>query len=140
MISFEKISKEEWLKLSQEEKDYYTLKYNTSVEQRKRIVLIATRAIALLCVLALFYIGYSQIKVAITYGNLQEKYGDEAYCYLCGYHNLRSCDCIYWEQGFQPDNLTKYKEEVGEKNILPCSTKNKENSNFPLIINFSNLE
>jgi hypothetical protein len=116
----QKISKEEWLKLSQEERDYITLKFNESIEKRKRIALYITRGIAIVCVLALFFIGYAQLQASITYGAVKDKYGKDAYCYLCGVESLRKCECIYWEHGYRPDNMTDYKERLGDYNIKAC--------------------
>lgn len=119
-MAFTKISKEEWLKLSQEEKDYLTLEFNKSVENRKRTILYMTRGTALLCVLALFYIGYAQVSMAEKTGNIYDKYGENANCYLCGYQELRKCECIYWEHGTTPDNITDYKQRLGEYNTQAC--------------------
>ena len=74
----QKIPKEEWLKLSQEERDYITLRFNESIEKRKRIALYVTRGIAIVCVLALFFIGYAQLQASITYGAVKDKYGEDA--------------------------------------------------------------
>lgn len=120
LMAFTKLSKEEWLKLSQAEKDFITLEFNKSVEQRKRIILYLTRGTALLCVLALFYIGYAQIAAVERTGNIYDKYGSNANCYLCGYQQLRKCECIYWEHGTSPDNMTDYKERLGEYNTQAC--------------------
>lgn len=120
MASFKKITKEEWLKLSQEEKDYLTFEFNKSVEKRKRIILYTTRISAIFCILALFYIGYAQVLASQTYGKIHDQYGKDAYCYLCGMESLRKCDCIYWQVGYTPDNLTDYKKRVGEYNVQQC--------------------
>jgi hypothetical protein len=116
----EKISKEEWLKLSQEERDYITLRFNETIEKRKRVALYVTRGIAIVCVLALFFIGYAQLQASISYGAVKDKYGKDAYCYLCGVESLRKCECIYWELGYRPDNMTDYQERLGEYNIQAC--------------------
>lgn len=143
-MSFVKVSKEEWLKLSQEERDYLTLEFNKSVEKRKRIVLAITRGIAVLCVLALLFIGYAQIEASRSYGQIKEKYGNDAYCYLCGVESLRKCECIYWEHGYKPDNITDYKERLGDYNVQVCKGLHMVNTaegatNFnPWIIDLEN--
>ncbi len=144
-MSFVKVSKEEWLKLSQEERDYLTLEFNKSVEKRKRIVLAITRGIAVFCVLALLFIGYAQIEASRSYGKVKEKYGNDAYCYLCGVESLRKCECIYWEHGYRPENITDYKDRLGEWNTKACKglhmVKDAEGAtNFnPFIIDSENL-
>ena len=119
-MAFTKISKEEWLKLSQEERDYLTLEFNKSVEKRKRNILYLTRGAAILCIFALFYIGYAQVRAVENIGSIYDKYGENANCYLCGYQELRKCECIYWEKGYTPDNMTDYKERLGIFNTQAC--------------------
>lgn len=130
-MSFVKVSKEEWLKLSQEERDYLTLEFNKSVEKRKRIVFAITRGIAVFCVLALLFIGYAQIEASRSYGQIKEKYGKDAYCYLCGVESLRKCECIYWTHGYRPDNMTDYQERLGEYNTQVCKGLRMEEGNMP---------
>lgn len=134
MATFKKVTKEEWLSLSQEERDYLTFEFNKSVESRKKIILYLTRGAAIFCIMALFYIGYAQVLAANNYGKIHDQYGKDAYCYLCGVESLRQCDCIYWENDFKPDNLTAYKISVGEYNIQQC----QKNPSIP-DINFSNI-
>ena len=119
-MSFQKVSKEEWLNLNQEEKDHLTFEFNKSVEKRRKFGLYLTRGIAIVCVLALFYIGYAQIEATKSYGKIKEQYGDNAYCYLCGVESLRRCDCIYWSQDFKPSNMTQYKNDLGNYNSKVC--------------------
>jgi hypothetical protein len=125
-MAFQKIPKEEWLKLSQEERDYITLQFNQSIEKRKRTALIVTRGIAIFCVFALFFIGYSQLEASRSYGAIKEKYGNNAYCYLCGLENLKKCECVYTTtkdfgniEVIKP-NLTKLSLELAENNIQKC--------------------
>jgi hypothetical protein len=120
MEDFKKVSKEEWFKMSQTERDYLTLQFNKSVESRKKTILWVTRGAAILCILALFYIGYAQLKAAENYGKIHDKYGKDAYCYLCGVESLRKCECVYWQLGYRPDNMTDYQKRMGEYNIKSC--------------------
>lgn len=118
MSSFKKISKEEWLKLSQEEKDYLTLQFNQSVESRKKTTLFVTRSIAIFCVLALIFIGYSYLQLSLSYGQIKDKYGPEASCYLCGYENMKQCSCIHLKGKI--NNITSFRENLAEGNIKKC--------------------
>jgi hypothetical protein len=130
-MKFQKVSREEWLKLNQEERDYLTLEFNKSVEKRKRIALFATRGIALFCVLVLIFIGYAQIEASRSYGQIKEKYGKDAYCYLCGVESLRKCECIYWTLGSKPKNITEYQLELGNYNTQVCKGMHMEQGNMP---------
>lgn len=144
-MAFQKVSKEEWLKLSQPEKDYLTLEFFKSVEKRKVRFLYITRGIAIFCVLVLLFIGYAQIEASRSYGQIKEKYGNDAYCYLCGTEGLRKCECIYWSQGTVPENMTEYKENLGLWNTQVCKgvhmeIETKYDKNFiPFIIDLENL-
>jgi hypothetical protein len=128
-MKFEKISKEEWEKLSQSEKERLTLEFNKSVEQRKMITLILTRGIAIFCILGLFFIGIIQI---VTYSDNQkiiEKYGSNGYCYLCGEYSVKQCDCIYFREGQVPEDMNNYSLQVAEENVQQCDSE-KVNGNY----------
>ena len=121
---FEKISKEEWIKLSKEEQDYFTLQFNKSIELRRKKTIFITRGIALLCVLGLFFIGIVQI---VTYNDNQkvmEKYGTNGYCYLCGEYSLKKCDCSYFSAGFIPQDMKNYTNQLAEYNSNQCDSGN----------------
>lgn len=147
-MSYKKIPKSEWDLLSQSDKDFYTLKFNEDVEKRKRIVIFVTRLIALLLIGALFYIGWVQLEVTKGATNAIQKYGSLGYCYLCGYENLRTCDCTYnqIDWGVETNNIysnrTLLREMIAEQNIRSCNiTKEAYGSrsiNYP-DINFSEL-
>jgi hypothetical protein len=130
-MKIQKIPKEEWLKLSQEERDYITLRFNDSIEKRKRIALFVTRGIAIFCVFALFFIGYAQLEASRSYGAIKDQYGKDAYCYLCGVESLRKCECIYWSQGTRPENMTEYKLNLGNYNTQVCKGMHVEQGNMP---------
>jgi len=124
-MSFEKIKKEDWLKLSKEEQDYYTLKFNKDVEKRKIVTLAVTRGLALLCIFGLIFIGYAQLQSAKGYSQTMEKYGDLGYCYLCGKTTLRQCDCQYFttvtaDGKDHPIDFIKESENAANYNIKEC--------------------
>jgi len=125
---FEKIKKEDWLKLTKEEQDYYTLKFRDSQEKTHKLFLYVTRGIAILCILSLFYIGYTQMKVVTSDTAIREQYGSLGYCYLCGLETFRTCSCQYHEfydatNTYKPINLTEVALKTANKNIEPCPAK-----------------
>jgi len=127
-MGFEKVSKEEWLKLSEKEKQYLTLEFNKSVEIRRRYTLIVTRGIALLCVAALFYIGYAQIQASKGYNQVMQEQGSLGYCYMCGLTTLRSCQCQYHEfydstNTYHPVNISEIAINTAKDNIKECEVK-----------------
>ena len=121
---FKKIPKEEWLKLSKEEQDYFTFEFNKSVEKRKRITLIITRTLALLCIFMLFWIGFVQFKAIENYNEIIDIYGNNGYCYLCGEKTLKACECQYFTNEFVLENryiFDNYSKVVAEYNGKKCS-------------------
>ena len=119
-MAFEKISREEWLKLTKEEQEGLRLEFDKSVESRRRVIAFTTRAIALLCVLALFYIGYVQLEQAKGFSKIMEEKGNLGYCYLCGKEAMRQCDCVYPELNYDKEKLSN---DLAEYNIDKCPTK-----------------
>jgi len=102
-----------------------------SKEKFRRKLLIATRLIAIFLVCAILWIGYLQITYVKGINAIKSEYGPLAYCYLCGYENLRKCSCQYRpdierEMGFF--NLTRIQEETALGNTLPCPVMEKNMS------------
>lgn len=144
-MAFKKISKSEWDALSREDKEYFTLEFNKSVEKRKKNTIIITRAIALLCIFVLFCIGFVQFKAIENTSFILSKYGNEGYCYLCGQTTLKSCNCQYFTSDFITENkeiFENYSIITAEHNVLSCSNmkviKNGETINqFIIPVNWS---
>lgn len=111
------------MKFSEEEKRFYELEYKKAFERNKRFTVISTRAIALICIFALFFIGFAMINAVKEYGQIKDQYGDEAFCYLCGLESLKKCECQYQSQRDSYDDymLTEnYSLELAEYNIKEC--------------------
>ncbi|MCK9430214.1 MAG: hypothetical protein M0R17_09445 [Candidatus Omnitrophica bacterium] len=145
-MSFKKVSKEEWLKLSQEEKDYLTFEFNKSVEKRKKLTIILTRSLALICIFVLFWIGFVQFKAVNNYNEIIDEYGSDGYCYLCGEYSLKKCECQYFESSFiinNPNLFENYSTNLANYNTQKCSSlKVNDNEVINQIvtgINISNL-
>jgi len=125
-MTFQKIPKEQWLKLSQEEKNYYTLEFQKSVEKRQRITIFITRAIAIFCIFALFWIGYVQLQAVRNYEVAVDKYGVEGYCYLCGELAFKRCECEYYKEmdygniRMPEPNYTQISNELANYNVQGC--------------------
>jgi hypothetical protein len=123
-MGLKKIPIETWNTFSQEEKDYHTLEYKKAFERNKRIALISTRGIALLCVLALFFIGFAILNATKEYGQIKDKYGKEAFCYLCGLESLKKCECQYQSLIYSHDDFMlteEYKIQLAEYNSQACN-------------------
>lgn len=140
----EKIPKEQWFKMSQEERDHLTFEFNKSVEQRKKWTIIITRAIAILCVLALLFIGVIQWRALEEYGKIKDQYGQDAFCYLCGLEELKKCECQYYSvrDGLVPTNKTEVGLALAEYNTQSCKGMHVDNSGsdfIPIAINLTDL-
>jgi len=140
-----KIPKDVWMKFSDEEKEYHTLEYKKSFELNKRIIVISTRAIALLCVIALFFIGFAMLNTVKEYGQIKDKYGDQAFCYLCGLESNKKCECEYYSTvyGGEDYKLTEnYSLELARYNVQKCKSKiigSQGNIDVRNKFNFSNV-
>lgn len=64
-------------------------------EKFRRKLLIASRLIAVLLILALFWIGYAQVSYCKEVRKIMNENGELGYCYMCGKESLRKCECQY---------------------------------------------
>lgn len=124
-MAFQKIQKSEWLKLTQEQRDYHTLEFNISVEKRQKWTIIVTRIIAIFFIIGLIYMGYSQIVQANIYEDKIREYGPYGYCAMCGELNFKRCECEYvqtldYGNIIKAPNMTKLSQELAEYNNRKC--------------------
>jgi hypothetical protein len=122
-MTFEKIPKTEWDKMTMSEQSYFKLQFDKSVEHRIKVTVIATRIIALMLIGVLFFIGFAQFKAADSYGQIKDQYGNDAYCYLCGLESYKKCDCQYFSEinDVILEDLENYSESLAEYNIRKCA-------------------
>ena len=100
-----------------------------SKERFRRNILIASRVLALLLIIALFFIGFSWIKYAKQFNDLKDEYGPNAYCYLCGYYSGKSCSCNYIPKlTVESDNFDReqYFIDLALINSQDCNELKKE--------------
>ena len=144
-----KFSKEQWFKLSQEERDFHTLEFNKAVERRQRLTILSTRILAGLLIAFLFFYGFILLKSANEYNGYKEEYGKDAFCYLCGLESLKKCECQYVSN---IDTLNREQilsrqdelaEDLAEYNIKRCKTLTQtdeyEFARFYYEFNLSNI-
>ena len=123
-MSLKKIPKKVWMKFTEDEKRYHELEYKKAFEKNRRFMIISTRAIALICVFALFFIGFAMLQNAKEYGQIKDKYGPQAFCYLCGLESKKSCECVYYSKvyGYDKHKLTdEYLLQLAEGNTQSCN-------------------
>jgi hypothetical protein len=110
-------------------------------EKFRRKISIASRAIAILLICSIVFIGFVQIRYSKEVLSIKDKYGSLGYCYLCGKESLRKCECQYIPQLQQATtNITIIAEQTAENNILPCPDKNSLAYKNNISINFSSLQ
>ncbi len=138
-MEFQKIKKEDWEKLTQSERDLLNLKFQESIESRKKWTLIITRTLALIFIGVLFFIGYAQLESVRNYNKNLDEYGTMGFCSLCGEYNLKKCECVYNEEYYKQvdrENVSKY---LSEYNRQSCGFKELYDDN-PIEINWSELK
>ena len=119
-----KIPKKVWMNFSEEEKRYHELEYKKEFEKNRRLMIISTRAIALICIFALFFIGFAMLQSVKEYGQIKDEYGSQAFCYLCGLETKKSCECVEYSTlyGYDDYKLTdEYLLELAESNTARCN-------------------
>ena len=122
-MGLKKIPKEVWLKFSKEERSYHELEYKKAFERNKRFTVVSTRIGALLLIIAFFFIGFVMLNAVKEYGQIQDKYGDQAFCYLCGLESHKKCECEYQSGIYDFDDykLTEaYELQLAEYNSKEC--------------------
>jgi len=133
-MALKKIPKKVWMKFSDEEKEYHTLEYKKAFEKNRMRTVYITRAIALLCVFALFFVGFAMISNAKEFGQIKDTYGPDAYCYLCGLESLKKCECQYisnygFNKGIAKD-LDNYALSLADYNVKECASMAVQNGSY----------
>jgi len=121
----------------QETQDILTL---ANKEKFRRKLLISSRVIGILLILAIFWVGFIQIKYVNNINFIKLKYGDNAYCYLCGLENGRTCSCNYisdMEARNPKFDWDTYLENIAIQNTIPCEDRNKHPWDIEPEINFT---
>ena len=143
-MAFKKIPKEDWDKMTLNEQHQVRLEFDKSVEQRIKSTVIATRIIAIFLIIALFFIGFAQLKAVNEYGKLKDQYGSQAWCYLCGLEEYKKCECQYFSDYNEKilDDLKNYSKSIAEYNIQDCRGMKVQDGSYQYagyFLNLSNL-
>jgi len=121
-MDFKKIPKEQWDKMSFNEQSYWKLEFDKYQNKKRNQMIIFTRIVAIFFILYLFFIGFAQLKVVNEYGKIKDKYGSQAFCYLCGLENYKKCECQYFSDYNEVvlDDFENYKKQLATYNTKKC--------------------
>lgn len=111
-----------------------------SKEKFRRKLLISSRVVGVLLILAIFWVGLIQIKYVSKINSIKAEYGENAYCYLCGLENGRSCSCNYiLDIVIKNPNFDRetYLKNIAASNVLQCENKNYNPWDIPSEINLT---
>ncbi len=99
-------------------------------EKFRRRLAMGSRVIAIILILAIFFIAFVQIKYVKEINDYRSKYGSRWSCYLCGKEMGRSCTCNYLPQiaANDPDlfDSESWYDNIATANIVPCEDRNKQ--------------
>jgi hypothetical protein len=119
-MAFQPIPKEKWLQMSQEEKDWATLEFKKDIEKRRTILLYLSRIAAIVLILVMAGIWYTNLTRVQVYSNLITEHGPDAWCYMCGQESLKKCECSYDYSTYSVENATAFAENMAHYNIQQC--------------------
>jgi hypothetical protein len=105
-----------------------------SKEKFRRGLLISSRVIGVLLILAIFWVGFIQIKYVQEVNEIRAEYGSLGYCYMCGLETGRSCECNYVpmiEASNQNFDKEAWLENIAFANTVICENRN-DKSNYNL--------
>jgi len=98
-------------------------------EKFRRRLLISSRFIGVLLILAIFWVGFVQVKYVKEVNQIKSEYGPTGYCYLCGLETGRSCSCNYIPDLMLKDSTfdrESWLENIAGSNVQPCEDRNKK--------------
>lgn len=100
-----------------------------SKEKFRRFLLVSSRIVAFILVLAIFFIGFVQINYVKEVNEIKGEYGSNGYCYLCGLETGKSCNCNYLPQLVLMDKSfdgEAYLENIAIMNVEQCENLNNK--------------
>ena len=86
------------------------------------------------------------MKQVKEYGQIKDKYGEQAFCYLCGKETLKKCECQYQTNMYDYDDYMlsdDYALQLAEYNSQECTyskvigSQNNENDGIQIDFNIS---
>jgi hypothetical protein len=100
-------------------------------ERFRRGLLISSRMLGVLLIIAIIWIGFVQVKYVKEVNEIRAEYGSLGYCYMCGLETGRSCECNYIPQLqlTNPDfDKSSWLENIAYGNVEICENMNDMSS------------
>lgn len=120
---FQKLTREEWSKLTPQERENERHLLKVSQEKYRRLMLLGSRILALLLVASVFWVGFSTYVYKNDLTKIYDEYGKDTHCYLCGVASLKSCSCVYYPGVLIENiNITAEAERLGFQNVQECES------------------
>lgn len=120
---FQKLTREEWSRLTPQERENERHLLKVSQEKYRRLMLLGSRILALLLVASVFWVGFSTYVYKNDLTKIYDEYGKDTHCYLCGAVSLKSCSCVYYPGVLIENiNITAEAEKLGFQNIQECKS------------------
>ena len=97
-----------------------------SKEKFRRRMVLLSRLLALVLIVAIFWVGYVQMTYAKDVGKIMGNYGSLGYCYMCGKEAMRKCECQYLpdiQREMDITNLSAIAEQTALYNVQGCPVK-----------------
>jgi hypothetical protein len=94
-----------------------------SAEKFRRKLLISTRILAFLLILAIVWIGFVQIKYTKDVNEIKNKYGSLGYCFMCGLETYRVCSCQFMtdlQKQYGQLDYDRIGNDTAYRNVLDC--------------------
>lgn len=101
----------------------------------RRKLLVASRVLALLLILSIFFFGFVQINYMKEINELRNEHGNQAYCYLCGLENGKACSCTTIPElvvNSKDFDRKTYLENIAIQNTEKCLVNNKKELNISI--------
>ena len=106
-------------------------------EKFRRRLLISSRILGVLLIVAIFWIGFVQVQYMKDVNQIKAEYGSLGYCYLCGLEAGRSCSCNYISDIDMRNpnfDVRDYFKNIASSNVIQCEDRNNRYINLSDIV------
>jgi len=99
-----------------------TILTQVSKEKFRRRLLIASRFLAVMLILSIFYLSYTTYITQTEYGELLKEAGN-APCFVCGYNYGMACQYVYVNRWYNEEDKEEFLLSLGYSNVNQSRTQ-----------------